>query len=58
LNSSSKVEEAPAFKAHLLLGNAAEKMGDKEMAVTEYRSALALAHDFRPAQEALKRLNR
>jgi tetratricopeptide (TPR) repeat protein len=58
LNSSSKVEQAPAFKAHLLLGNAAEKMGDKEMALTEYRSALALARDFRPAQEALKRLNR
>jgi hypothetical protein len=58
LNSSFKVEEAPAFKAHLLLGNAAEKMGNQDMAVAEYRSALALARDFRPAQEALKRLNR
>lgn len=58
LNGSSKVEQAPAFKAHLLLGNAEEKMGNKETAVTEYRSALALARDFRPAQDALKRLNR
>lgn len=58
LNSSFKVEGAPAFKAHLLLGNAAEKMGNQDLAVAEYRSALALARDFRPAQEALKRLNR
>jgi len=52
------VEQAPAFKAHFLLGNAVEKLGDKQAAVAEYRSALALAHDFRPAQEALQRVNR
>jgi tetratricopeptide (TPR) repeat protein len=58
LKSDSKDEQAPAFKAHYLLGSAAEKMGDKEMAASEYRSALSLARDFRPAQEALQRLNR
>jgi tetratricopeptide (TPR) repeat protein len=58
LNSDSKVEEAPAFKAHFLLGNVVEKLGDKQTAAAEYRSALALAHDFRPAQEALQRVNR
>lgn len=58
LNSDAKVEQAPAFKAHFLLGNAVEKLGDKQAAASEYRSALALAHDFRPAQEALQRVNR
>ena len=58
LNSDAKVEQAPAFKAHFLLGNTAEKMGDKQAAAAEYRSALGLAHDFRPAQEALQRVNR
>lgn len=58
LNSDAKVEQAPAFKAHFLLGNAVEKLGDKQTAAAEYRSALALAHDFHPAQEALQRVNR
>jgi len=58
LSSDAKVEQAPAFKAHFLLGNTVEKMGDKQGAAAEYRSALALAHDFRPAQEALQRVNR
>lgn len=58
LSSDAKVEQAPAFKAHYLLGNAVEKLGDRQAAAAEYRSALALAHDFRPAQEALKRVDR
>jgi tetratricopeptide (TPR) repeat protein len=58
LDSKTKVEQAPAFKAHYLLGNMAEKMGDPQRAAAEYRSALALAQGFRPAQEALQRLNR
>lgn len=58
LSSDAKVEQAPAFKAHFLLGNTVEQMGDKQGAAAEYRSALALAHDFRPAQEALQRVNR
>ena len=58
LNSDAKVEQAPAFKAHYLLGSTVEKMGDKQAAAAEYRSALALAHDFRAAQEPLQRVNR
>ncbi len=53
-----KVEEAPAFKAHYLLGTALEKQGDKQAAAQEYRAALSLAKDFSRAQEALNRLNR
>ncbi len=55
---SSKVEEAPAFKAHYLLGTALEKQGDKQGAAQEYRAALSLAKNFSRAQEALDRLNR
>src|SRR5690242_9598545 len=40
---NSKVEEAPAFKAHYLLGTALEKQGDKQAAAQEYRAALSLA---------------
>ena len=31
LNSDAKVEQAPAFKAHYLLGSTVEKMGDKRV---------------------------
>jgi len=58
LNSKSQVEQAPAFKAHFLLGSAAEKLGDKKNAESEYRSALELAREFQPAQQALARVNR
>jgi tetratricopeptide (TPR) repeat protein len=54
---NSKVEEAPAFKAHYLLGTALEKQGDKQAAAQEYRAALSLAKGFSRAQEALDRLN-
>ena len=54
---NAKVEEAPAFKAHYLLGTALEKQGDKQAAAQEYRAALSLAKDFSSAQEALDRLN-
>jgi tetratricopeptide (TPR) repeat protein len=58
LKSSAKVEQAPAFKVHYLLGTADEKLGDREGAAAEYRSALDLAHEFQPAQQALERVNR
>ena len=58
LNSTSQVEQAPAFKVHFLLGSAAEKLGDKKNAESEYRAALELARDFQPAQQALARVNR
>lgn len=56
LASACKVEEAPAFQAHYLLGSILEKQGDKTAAAAEYRAALSLARDFRDAQAALKRV--
>jgi Flp pilus assembly protein TadD len=50
------VEEAPAFKAHYLLGLLLEKQGDKAGAAAEYRTALALARNFEPARQGLKRV--
>lgn len=58
LNSNDKVEQAPVFKVHYLLGNAAEQLGQKKDAQAEYNSALLLAREFRPAQQALQRMNR
>jgi tetratricopeptide (TPR) repeat protein len=56
--SPNTVEEAPAFKAHYLLGELLEKQGDRPAAAEEYRTALAMAHSFRRAQEGLKRVAR
>jgi tetratricopeptide (TPR) repeat protein len=58
LSSGTTVEEAPVFKAHYLLGELLEKQGDASTATGEYREALALAHNFRPAQDALKHVTR
>ena len=51
LGSSQKTEEAPAFVAHVRLGRLKEQMGDAESAKRERASALALARDYKPAQE-------
>jgi tetratricopeptide (TPR) repeat protein len=58
LSTKTSVEQAPAFKAHYLLGSVLERQGDKQAAGNEYRAALDLAKDFSPAQEALNRINR
>jgi tetratricopeptide (TPR) repeat protein len=58
LSSQSTVEQAPAFKAHYLLGTVLEQQGNKEAAADEYRAALALAKDFSLAHQALDRVNR
>jgi tetratricopeptide (TPR) repeat protein len=50
------VEEAPAFKAHYLLGMLLEKQGDKAGAAQQYRASLALARNFGRAQQALNRV--
>jgi cytochrome c-type biogenesis protein CcmH/NrfG len=52
------VEDAPAFKAHYLLGNLLEQQGNILAAAQEYRNALSLAREFTLAQSALKRLDR
>lgn len=55
---SSPAEEAPAFKAHDMLGQLLEKQGDREAAVVEFRAALSLAHTYTRAEEDLKRAER
>ena len=56
LSSNAMVEDAPAFRAHYLLGQLYEKMGNKSSAVSEYKASLALASGFAPAGKALGRL--
>jgi tetratricopeptide (TPR) repeat protein len=56
LSSNGMVEDAPAFRAHYLLGQIYEKMGNKASALAEYKASLALASGFAPAQKALGRL--
>jgi tetratricopeptide (TPR) repeat protein len=55
--ASGPVEEAPAFKAHYLLGMLLERQGDKIAAAREYRSSLSLARQFGLAQQALNRVS-
>jgi tetratricopeptide (TPR) repeat protein len=54
--SDGPVEEAPAFKAHYLLGQLLEKQGDLAGAAVEYRAATALAKYYEPARAALRRV--
>jgi tetratricopeptide (TPR) repeat protein len=58
LSMADPAEDGPAFRAHYLLGLLREKQGEFKAAADEYRAALALASDYRPAQEALARINR
>jgi tetratricopeptide (TPR) repeat protein len=58
VTSPNPVEEAPAFKAHYLLGELLEKQGDRPGAAEQYRTALVMAHTFRRAQEGLQRVAR
>lgn len=53
---ASPVEEAPAFKAHELLGQLLEKQGDRPAAAAEFRAALALFRNYARAQEDLRRV--
>jgi Tfp pilus assembly protein PilF len=41
-----------------MLGEVFEKQGDRSAAAEEYRTAVAMAHTYRPAQEGLKRVTR
>ena len=51
-------EEGPAFRAHYLLGIVLEKQGKKNEASVEFQTALKLASQYRPAQDALARVSR
>jgi tetratricopeptide (TPR) repeat protein len=56
--ASNTVEEAPVFKARFMMGELLERQGDPAAAADEYRAALGLAHNYRPAQDGLKRVTR
>lgn len=56
LASGELVESAPAFRAHYLIGQLNEKMGQNTAAAAEYQSAVTLASDFVPARLALGRI--
>ena len=56
LASGGLVEGAPAFRAHYLLGQIYEKMGQGPAAVSEYQASLALASGFDRARKALNHL--
>ncbi len=56
LTGGDPSEDAPLFRAHFLLGQVLEKQGDKHNAADQYRTALSLASDFAPAQQALDRV--
>lgn len=50
------VEEAPAFKAHTILGEILDKQGDRQGAAQEFRAALALFQNYPRAKDDLKHL--
>ena len=56
--SQGTVEEGPAFKAHEYWGQLLERQGDHRGAAEEYRAALALFHNYRRAEEGLRRVAR
>ncbi|HKD85602.1 MAG TPA: tetratricopeptide repeat protein [Terriglobales bacterium] len=56
LSSGALVESAPAFRAHYLIGQLNEKMGNNGAAASEYSASLALASGFGPARKALSRV--
>jgi hypothetical protein len=51
LAGTAKTEEAPAFVAHLRLARLKAQLGDAAAAQQERAEALALANEFRPAQD-------
>jgi hypothetical protein len=54
--ASGTVEEAPAFKAHAMLGQLLERQGNSADAAGEYHTALAMAHNYGLAQDGLRRV--
>lgn len=58
LGSNAMEEDGPAFRAHYMLGQLLEKEGNHKAAADEYRAAIALASEYRPAQDALARVSR
>ena len=50
------MEDAPAFRAHYLLGRVYEGMGNRAAAAAEYQASLSLASGFAPARTALDQM--
>jgi tetratricopeptide (TPR) repeat protein len=53
LASQYQTEEAPAFIAHFRLARLKQQLGDEPAANRERAAALALAHDYKPAQDSV-----
>jgi hypothetical protein len=51
LAGTIKAEDAPAFVAHTWLARLKEQLGDPAAAGRERAAALALAHEYKPAQD-------
>jgi tetratricopeptide (TPR) repeat protein len=51
-------EDAPAFRAHFLLGQILEQIKRHGDAAAQYRAALDMAHDFKKAQVALEKVTK
>lgn len=58
LASGELTESAPAFRAHYLIGQLNERMGQNSAAASEYQASVKLASAFVPATEALSHLAR
>jgi len=58
LSQDDLFEDGPAFQAHYLLGVLLEKQGERKDAADEFKAALAMASQFRPARDALARVSR
>lgn len=50
LRAGAKTDAAPAFRVHVVLGDALEAGGDHRGAMAEYAAARALASGYRAAQ--------
>jgi Flp pilus assembly protein TadD len=58
LSEEDPSEDGPAFRAHYLLGVVLEKRGKEKEAAAEFQTALNMAAEYRPAQDALARVSR
>lgn len=56
LSSSSKSDDAPAFKVHVQLGDLLAHRGDVSAARREYAAATSLASNYAPARKAMQGL--
>ena len=58
LDGGRLVCDAPAFRAHYLLGTILEKQGEKQAAAAAYQASLSLARDFDDPRKGLKRVQK